>query len=84
MTKETREPEASAVSGGQNERLVMPFCIDCQDEHYVLIGCCDGRECGCMGQPVQMTNCKKCNPNNDKPMGEYVGDWIDKVEFVEA
>lgn len=60
-----------------------PACLDCQDERYILHGCCSGyaNECGCMGQPVLITNCKLCNPKGDLPMGEYVSDWKGYIEY---
>jgi hypothetical protein len=58
-------------------------CSKCDGEHYILHGCCSGasNQCGCMGQPVLITNCELCNPAGDLPMGEYVGDWADQVEY---
>ncbi len=68
--------EANEVDG-----VVM--CDKCQDDHYILHGCCSGlaNECGCMGQPVLITNCKECNPKGDMPMGEYVQQYAEHVEF---
>jgi len=60
----------------------MPRCLDCQDESYILLGCCDGRECGCRGGPVSITNCKSCNPKGDASMGEYVGSYEQHLEYV--
>ena len=57
-------------------------CIYCRDEHYNLHGCCSGRECGCLSAPVLANNCLHCNPNNDKPPGEYVKSWLQFVEFI--
>ena len=56
-------------------------CKECSGENYVLIGCCNGRECGCMGQPVAVTNCKQCNPSGLEPMGDYVSEY-DMIEYV--
>ena len=63
-------------------KVNMPSCIDCQDEHYILQDCCDGRECGCLAMPVSMSVCKECNSDGKKPMGEYVETWADSVEFI--
>ena len=41
-------------------------CSHCGDEHYLLQGCCDGRECGCMGQPVAVSVCTNCNADGKK------------------
>jgi len=60
-----------------------PICSYCDDEHYILQGCCDGRECGCMGQPVSMTVCKECNEDGNKPIGNYVASFAPYVEFLE-
>jgi len=56
-------------------------CKDCWGDNYILQGCCSGQECGCMGQPVSMTNCEKCNPDGTAEMGEYVKQY-DMVEYV--
>lgn len=58
-------------------------CSYCDDEHYLLQGCCDGRECGCMGQPVSMTVCKECNADGNKPIGDYVASFAPYIEFLE-
>ena len=67
-------------------------CKGCRDDKYILQGCCSGRDCGCMGQPVSMTNCKICNPDgsaelpNDENFRfyaehvEYVGDKLDRCK----
>lgn len=66
----------------QSRRISQPtFCLECQDEHYILHRCCDGRECGCAGQPSLRTNCTACNPNGDKDLGPYVSDWENCVEY---
>jgi hypothetical protein len=57
-------------------------CKKCQDEHYMLVGCCSGHECGCMGQPVSMSNCVQCNKNEDKPMGNYIKQYVEHVEYI--
>lgn len=44
-------------------------CPICAGEAYVLVGCCSGRECGCMGREVGFVNCYECNLDNSKPMG---------------
>ena len=60
----------------------MPSCLECQDERYVLNGCCSGRECGCMGAPVSLSNCIKCNPKGDKDPGDTVKSWMEHVEYI--
>ena len=60
----------------------MSGCKKCNDEHYILLGCCSGQMCGCMGQPVSMTNCDECNPDGDKPLGDYVKEYAERVEYV--
>jgi hypothetical protein len=32
----------------------------CTEEIDEPMGCCDGRECGCMGMPVEPPYCGKC------------------------
>ncbi len=72
------------------ERVVIPktpddhVCSYCGDEHYLLQGCCDGRECGCMGQPTAVSVCKRCNPDGKKEMGEYTESYAQYVEFIEV
>ena len=57
-------------------------CKECHGDNYILQGCCSGRECGCMGQPVSITNCKQCNPKGlSEHMGEYVKQY-DMLEYV--
>lgn len=56
-------------------------CAECNGDRYILIECCDGRECGCMGQPVSMENCTACNPNGDAGGSEYIRQYADKIEF---
>lgn len=41
-------------------------CDKC-NSGFVFFTCCSGRDCGCMGLPVQVTNCKFCNKDNNKP-----------------
>lgn len=60
--------------------MIVPFCLECKDEHYILHKCCDGRECGCRGQPSLMTNCT-CNPDGDKDAGPIVSDWENCIEY---
>ena len=59
-----------------------PDCKKCHDEHFILDGCCGGRECGCMGQPVSMSNCDQCNLDERKPMGDYVTQYAEHVEYL--
>ena len=56
-------------------------CEKCHGENFILLGCCDGLECGCEGQPVSVTNCKTCNPDGLAEMGEYVAHY-DHLEYV--
>ena len=44
----------------------MDYCKKCGGYNYTLIGCCSGRECGCMGQPVDSIGCEACNPDATK------------------
>jgi hypothetical protein len=41
-------------------------CKKCRDDHYLMVGCCSGRECGCMGQPVDADPCPDCNQDESK------------------
>jgi len=42
------------------------YCTTCNGYNYELLGCCSGRECGCMGQPIDVKPCSKCNPDGSK------------------
>lgn len=57
-------------------------CKECHGDNYILIGCCSGRECGCMGQPVQLTNCNKCNPDGDKKAGDEILKYTHQTEYI--
>lgn len=46
------------------------FCNTCGGYNFELIGCCSGRECGCMGQPVDSQPCQECNRNCNKEPSE--------------
>lgn len=61
----------------------LPNCATCQDEHYILHGCCSGgaNQCGCMGAPVLITNCTTCNPHGTKPHGETIVEYLEHVEY---
>ena len=50
-------------------------CSHCGDEHYVLIRCCAGGDCGCYGLPVDIAPCNYCNEDEKKEMGAYVAEW---------
>lgn len=56
-------------------------CKECKGDNYVLLGCCNGQECGCMGQPVALTNCTQCNPKGEMEMGEYIKQY-EMLEYV--
>jgi len=62
----------------------MNDCNKCDGDNYILLGCCSGHECGCMGQPVQMTNCKLCNPKGDAdlPENENFREYAEHVEYI--
>ena len=62
----------------------MRHCSSCDDEHYILHVCCGGHECGCMGKPVLMTNCTVCNPDGDKPPGDYVKGYAKHLEYIKV
>lgn len=51
-------------------------CQACKNDRVVLIGCCGGRECGCMGQPIDAKHCKACNISGLKlPSFSVVSDY---------
>jgi len=60
-------------------------CKKCDVDGFRFIYCCSGRECGCMAQPVAITNCLGCNANNDKSGTIAMLDPIAQhLEFVES
>ena len=62
----------------------MSKCRSCNDDRYKLIACCSGQQCGCMGMPVQLSNCVECNPDDDKEMSRSLAiyEFIDDLEFI--
>lgn len=56
--------------------LSVLLCAKCGGYNYELLGCCGGRECGCMGQPVDSKPCSKCNiDGNKEPSLQAQKDW---------
>lgn len=60
----------------------MSNCDKCAGDNYILLGCCSGRECGCMGHAVQSTNCPECNPLGDKEPGIDIAPEMEYLEYV--
>ena len=63
-------------------------CKACYGYNFNLIGCCSGRECGCMGQPVDSEPCPVCNKDGSKePADQAKQDWpwffLNEDEFKE-
>ena len=48
-------------------------CLRCGGYRYELLGCCSGRECGCMGRPVDTVPCAVCNPSGTAEPSEQAG-----------
>ena len=74
------------IAGAQTSRVgvdadVMPRCDACGGDRYILHGCCSGRDCGCMGQPVLMTNCTECNPAGDAEVPVHMDIYARHVEY---
>jgi len=64
------------------------YCNKCGGYNYYLLGCCSGRECGCMGKPVDAKPCSECNQDGEKePSDEakenYPWFFLNEVEFAE-
>ena len=57
-------------------------CEECENDRYILLGCCSGFGCGCMGKPVQMTNCEHCNKKGDLDVGAGVSEYAPYVEYI--
>ena len=62
----------------------MSNCKECNGDGYVVLGCCSGRECGCMGRPVAVSNCKECNPLASLPMSESLKEESKHLEYIGA
>ena len=63
-------------------------CNTCSGYNFVLLGCCSGRECGCMGQPVESEPCKDCNKDGAKDptqqaKQDYPWFFMNAKEFAE-
>lgn len=56
-------------------------CDKC-DGGFVFKMCCAGlsNECGCMGMPYGVTNCKVCNAENKEPED---AELIEQLQYVE-
>jgi len=56
-------------------------CNACQGDRYILIGCCSGTDCGCMGHPVGHKNCPECNADGN---ADYEGgyEYFDHLEMM--
>jgi len=57
-------------------------CKECRNERYIVLGCCSGRECGCMGQAVAIANCKECNPLAATPISKGLEKEYGYLEYV--
>jgi len=51
-------------------------CQDCGGIGLVPEGCCSGRECGCMGLPVDY---RGCHCGADQPTDEQIRRWSDRA-----
>lgn len=40
-------------------------CETCKDDKFILIGCCSGHMCVCLGMPVDIEPCKECNGSGE-------------------
>ena len=58
-------------------------CEHCENDRYIINGCCSGYQCGCMGQPTSITNCVKCNPDGDLEPSKSISDlpYFKYLEF---
>lgn len=59
-------------------------CDKC-DGGFVFTRCCSGlaEMCGCMGYPVQATNCKHCNVENKDPEDDDIVELLQLTEWVD-
>ena len=48
-------------------------CNKCGGTGYLMVGCCSGFECGCMGLPVGLGDCE-CN---NKASDEQIKEWAE-------
>ena len=58
-------------------------CEHCENDRYIVTGCCSGYQCGCMGQPTNITNCVECNPEGDMEPSKEIADapYFKYLEF---
>lgn len=58
-------------------------CDNCENDRYIVEGCCSGYQCGCMGQPTSITNCTSCNPEGDLEPSKSISDlpYFKYLEF---
>ena len=60
-----------------------PKCKTCRDDFYIFHHCCSGHQCGCMGYPVQVSYCCKCNADGAKEPREEMRHIVKNLEFIE-
>lgn len=52
------------------------ICEDCGGNGLKPVMCCDGRECGCMGMPVDFEPCGcGISPPSDEQIKEWAENW---------
>lgn len=71
------------VRGSKVWKKEYSICKKCDGDHYIIYGCCSGRDCGCMGQPVGMTNCQECNPKGELPPEGSTKGYAPYIEYTE-
>ncbi len=57
-------------------------CIECGGSGAMAVLCCDGRECGCHGQPVEFIECHLCD--RPFPRTEQIASWLATVQTGES
>lgn len=57
-------------------------CSACVDTGIEFLRCCDGSMCGCMGYPVQATNCGCGAKPDELKLSAYDREVFEHVEWI--
>lgn len=53
-----------------------PICEKCDNDRAVLISCCSGAQCACLGLPIDAIFCPACNADgNIEPSDNIKSEW---------
>ncbi len=57
-------------------------CSACGDTGIEFLRCCDGSMCGCLGYPVQATNCGCGAKPDESKLGDYDRELLGNMEWI--